>query len=71
MRDDLLPPETFLALQIQLDRLHRSAEQCRCGLRGLRGGKMSREAYRDLLDRQLTVQREWESKNRALFSTGD
>jgi hypothetical protein len=67
MSDELLPPERFMALQIELDRLHRSAERCRRGLRRMRGGELTREAYCELLDQQLTVHREWEAKNRAFF----
>jgi len=67
MSDEMLPPERFLALQIELDRLHRSAERCRRGLRRMRGGELTREAYCELLNEQLTAHREWEAKNRAFF----
>jgi hypothetical protein len=71
MADDLLPPETLLALQIQLDRLHRSAERCRSGLRRVRGGELTREAYCELLDEHSLAQREWEVKNRAVFCSSE
>lgn len=67
MSDETLPPETFMTLQIQLDRLHRSAERCRSGLRRMRRGGLTRKDYCDLLDEQLTAQREWEAENRAFF----
>jgi hypothetical protein len=69
MSDDVLPPEMFLALQIELDRLHRSSERCRRGLRRMRGGELTKEAYCELLEEELTVHREWEAKNRALFAS--
>ena len=60
MSEEMLPPETFMTLQIQLDRLHRSAEQCRRGLRSMRGGQLTRKDYCALLDEQGELG--WETK---------
>ena len=64
-----LQPEKFLALQIQIDRLNRAAEQCRSGLRRMCRGELTPEAYQELLDSQMSAQREWEAKNRECFCT--
>jgi len=66
-----LQPENFLALQIQIDRLNRAAEQCRTGLRRMRSGELTPEAYQELLHLQMNEQREWEAKNRECFCTSE
>lgn len=71
MEPESLRPETLIELQIHLDHLSRTEEQCRTGLRRMRGGELTREAYRKLLDRQVDAQRAWEAKNRECFCVQD
>lgn len=71
MDGDELLPETLMDLQIHLDRLSRTSERCRSALRSMRGGGLSPESYRELLDRQLSAQREWEAKNREYFRNSE
>jgi hypothetical protein len=71
MNGKALRPETLIELQIHLDRLNHTAEACRSALVSLRGGQMTHEAYRELLDRQVVAQREWEAKNHEHLGFGD
>jgi hypothetical protein len=71
MEDEPLPPETLVNLHIHMDRLNRTAEQCRNGLRQIAGGRLSRRDYREVLERHLDAQRAWEAKLRETFCKGD
>jgi hypothetical protein len=71
MDGESLRPETMIELQIHLDHLKQTAEQCSTGLRRVRGGQLTPDGYRKLLERQVDAQRAWEAKNRECFRAED
>jgi hypothetical protein len=64
-------PERHLELQLLLDRMRKLDDECRAALHRLRRGELSRESFRELLDRQHSARCEWEACNRKLFAVED
>jgi len=64
-------PEVCFDLQIQLDKLYRAAERCREGLYDLSTGKLTPDAYRELLRHQQVAQVNWERKHRQYLISPD
>jgi hypothetical protein len=67
MDGEFLPPEARIDLQIRLDRLLRTARECRKGLFELGEVRLTKRAYLELLSRQRDAQAEWERRHRDLF----
>lgn len=59
-----LQPEACFDLQIHLDRLNRASQRCRDGLYDLSSGRLTTEAYAQLLEEQRVAQTNWERKHR-------
>jgi hypothetical protein len=59
-----LQPEVRLDLRIQLDRLSRAGERCRQALDDLTSGRLTREAYLDVVRQQKDAQLQWERSQR-------
>jgi hypothetical protein len=70
MTESMLQPEVRLDLRIQLDRLSRAGERCRQALDELTSGKLTREAYLDVLRQQKDAQLQWELIQRKYLLDG-
>jgi len=64
----LLSPAAYLDLKIQLDKVAALQSQCGEALCRLMDGKVSRDDYMGLLDRQAQAQRAWQKLHEKYFT---